>query len=182
MAIPVPAVPDPGRFFERNVRFHGPLLRRGVVQLLGVCQSIHPYITVSIIMLSADDHSKWEQMSKDEDGRKKLQIYKIRYGDFGLIQAFGRRWRFEPVVPWFTSAWVAAEAILSLVAGTAFPMWLGDFITERGIVTDLPVHLRRHHVSRSQRNLRSMPQSRASRLVQCLGASDDVCGYHFLVV
>ncbi len=98
--------------------------------------SIHPYITSSIIMqLLQMIIPKWEEMSKDEDGRKKLQGYS-RYGTviLGLVQAFGMTMSIRSRGALVSlSPWVAAEAILSLVAGTAFLMWLGELITERGI-------------------------------------------------
>ncbi|MGI6643066.1 MAG: preprotein translocase subunit SecY [Bacillota bacterium] len=140
VAIPVPGVvPDLlGELFGEGTLFaFMDLFSGGALSNYSVfAMSIHPYITSSIIMqLLQMIIPKWEQMSKDEDGRKKLQSY-TRYATviFGLIQAFGMTMAIRArgaLVS--TSAWVAAEAILSLVAGTAFLMWLGELITERGI-------------------------------------------------
>jgi preprotein translocase subunit SecY len=78
---------------------------------------------------------KWEEMAKDEDGRKKLQDY-TRYGTIilGFIQATGMTLAIRAQGALVSSSiWLLIEAILSLVAGTAFLMWLGEVITEKGI-------------------------------------------------
>lgn len=102
---------------------------------------IMPYITASIIvqLLSMDVIPTFTQWAKEgEVGRKKLgQI--TRYGTIvlGLIQAFGLAIGFNRVYntqlvlnPSFTT--YALIAIV-LTAGTAFLMWLGEQITEKGI-------------------------------------------------
>jgi preprotein translocase subunit SecY len=98
--------------------------------------SIYPYINASIIMqLMQMVIPKWEEMSKDEDGRKKLQGY-TRYGTIilGTIQATGMTMAIRARGALVSnSVWLLIEAILSLVAGTAFLMWLGEVITEKGI-------------------------------------------------
>ncbi|HHX27654.1 MAG: preprotein translocase subunit SecY [Bacillota bacterium] len=98
--------------------------------------SIYPYINASIIMqLMQMVIPKWEEMSKDEDGRKKLQGY-TRYGTviLGAIQATGMTLAIRARGALVTdSPWLVVEAVLSLVAGTAFLMWLGEVITEKGI-------------------------------------------------
>lgn len=98
--------------------------------------SITPYITASIIMqLLTIAIPALEELSKEgEEGRKKIAQY-IRYGTvvLALIQATGisvglfrgaliRRDTFSIVV-----------VVLTLTAGTAFLMWLGEQITEHGI-------------------------------------------------
>ncbi|MGI6663216.1 MAG: preprotein translocase subunit SecY [Bacillota bacterium] len=98
--------------------------------------SIYPYINASIIMqLLQMVIPKWEEMSKDEDGRKKLQGY-TRYGTviLGAIQATGMTLAIRARGALVSdSPWLVVEAVLSLVAGTAFLMWLGEVITEKGI-------------------------------------------------
>lgn len=102
---------------------------------------IFPYITASIIMqlLSMDVVPKFAQWAKEgEMGRKKItQI--TRYGTIvlALVQAFGtaigfnRLYGMQLVInPSFTT--YALIAIV-LTAGTAFLMWLGEQITEKGI-------------------------------------------------
>jgi preprotein translocase subunit SecY len=101
---------------------------------------IVPYITASIIvqLLSMDVIPKLTQWAKEgEVGRKKLaQI--TRYGTIilGVLQAYGLAIGFNNLVPnlinntGFTTYTMIA---IVLTAGTAFLMWLGEQITERGI-------------------------------------------------
>ncbi|MBD3922900.1 preprotein translocase subunit SecY [Paenibacillus sp. PR3] len=108
---------------------------------------IMPYITSSIIvqLLSMDVIPKFTEWAKEgENGKRKLaQI--TRYGTIilGLVQGFGtavgfnRRYSYEMVIdPKFTT--YAMIAII-LTAGTAFLMWLGEQITERGIGNGISV-------------------------------------------
>lgn len=108
---------------------------------------IMPYITASIIvqLLSMDVIPKFAQWAKEgEVGKRKLaQI--TRYGTviLGLIQAFGTAIGFNrmyglTMVPnaTFTSYIVIA---IVLTAGTAFLMWLGEQITEKGIGNGISV-------------------------------------------
>ncbi len=97
---------------------------------------IMPYITASIIMqLLTVVVPKFEEWSKEgEEGRKKLGQL-IRYGTIvlALIQATGMSvgiFREAVINPTFFSL---ATIVITLTAGTAFLMWLGELITERGI-------------------------------------------------
>lgn len=97
--------------------------------------SITPYINASIIMnLLTVVVPYFERLAKEgEEGRKKMTEY-TRYGTviLGFIQAFGISigLRTAIVNPGITSSLIIA---LSLTAGTAFLMWLGELITEKGI-------------------------------------------------
>ncbi len=98
--------------------------------------SITPYITASIIMqLLTIAIPALEELSKEgEEGRKKIAQY-IRYGTviLALVQATGIS------VGLFRGALIQrdtfsiAVVVLTLTAGTAFLMWLGEQITEHGI-------------------------------------------------
>ncbi len=97
---------------------------------------ISPYITASIILnLLQIAIPSLEQLAKQgETGRRKIIQY-TRYGTviLALIQGFGfsvgyYRPAFEN--PNFTSYFVA---VITLTAGTAFLMYLGEHITEKGI-------------------------------------------------
>ncbi len=98
---------------------------------------IVPYINATIIMqLLTVAIPKLEQLSKEsEEGRKKLMQYS-RYGTVVLaaIQAFGITYGLKNagilINPNILSYVIA---ILSLTAGTAFIMWIGEQITEKGI-------------------------------------------------
>lgn len=97
--------------------------------------SITPYINSSIIVqLLTVVIPSWEELAKEgEAGRKKLSQY-TRYGTviLGTIQAIGLSMGFKSAMtnPSFMSSFIV---VLSLTAGTAFLMWLGEQITEKGI-------------------------------------------------
>ena len=96
--------------------------------------SITPYINASIIMqLLTVVIPSLERLSKEPDGRKKMTQY-IRYGTviLGFIQAIGISFGLRQAVlhPGLGSTLLIA---LSLTAGTAFLMWLGELITDKGI-------------------------------------------------
>ncbi|PWK05693.1 preprotein translocase subunit SecY [Tumebacillus permanentifrigoris] len=102
--------------------------------------SITPYITASIIvqLLAMGVIPKFEEWQKEgEAGRKRLaQI--TRYGTviLGLIQAFGLTVTFSRTVSGLLvdTSWTSYALItITLTAGTAFLMWLGEQITDKGI-------------------------------------------------
>lgn len=108
---------------------------------------IMPYITASIIvqLLSMDVIPKFAEWAKEgENGRKKLTQF-TRYGTIvlGLIQAYGfaigfnRQYSMQMVLePSFA---VYTLIAIVLTAGTAFLMWLGEQITEKGIGNGISV-------------------------------------------
>lgn len=108
--------------------------------------SIYPYVTASIIvqLLSMDVIPKFAEWAKEgEIGRRKLAQF-TRYGTvlFGLIQAIGMSIGFNRLVPGIidnpgfgTYALIA----ITLTAGTAFLMWLGEQITDRGVGNGISV-------------------------------------------
>ena len=114
--------------------------------------SITPYITSSIIMqLLTIAIPKLEEMQKDgEDGRKKIASI-TRYVTvlLALIEStamsvgFGRsgllvKYNFVNV----------AVAVLTLTAGSAFLMWVGERITEKGIGNGISIVLLINIISR----------------------------------
>ena len=100
--------------------------------------NITPYITSSIIIqLLTIAIPRLEEMQKDgEDGRKKIAEY-TRYLAVGLAVieslamaiGFGNQGLLEGGVT-FTNV---AVAVTSLTAGTAYLMWLGERITQKGL-------------------------------------------------
>jgi preprotein translocase subunit SecY len=102
---------------------------------------ITPYITASIIvqLLSMDVIPKFSEWQKEgENGKRKLaQI--TRYGTIilGLIQAFAtaigfnRMYNYDMVIDANTATYLMIAIVLT--AGTAFLMWLGEQINEKGI-------------------------------------------------
>lgn len=142
--IPVPNV-DVGLLQERLFRgglggvfdfldlFAGGALRNFTI----FAMSITPYITASIILqLLTGVIPALEELSRQgTEGRKKMTQY-IRYGTIVLavIQGIGITLyiqRFGAVVnPNFFNLFLI---VISLTAGTAFLMWLGEQITDKGI-------------------------------------------------
>ncbi|EEG77783.1 preprotein translocase subunit SecY [Dethiobacter alkaliphilus] len=112
--------------------FAGGALEQFTVFAMGIM----PYINASIIMqLLTVVIPKLEQLAKEgPEGQKVMQQY-VRFGTIGLafIQATGMTvgiFRGAVVDPnWFTYLTI----IITLTAGTAFLMWLGELINERGI-------------------------------------------------
>jgi preprotein translocase subunit SecY len=101
--------------------------------------SITPYITASIIFqLLTIVIPSLERLSKEGDyGRKKITQY-TRYATvvLGFIQAFGLTYgiRGAFIIPSPELKWpIFLLCTLVLTAGTAFLMWLGEAITEKGI-------------------------------------------------
>ena len=100
--------------------------------------SITPYINSSIIMqLLTVAIPKLEQLAKEgEEGRKKIAQY-TRYFTviLAFLQAFGITYGLarDAIAPGDRNIWSYAVIALTLTAGTAFLMWLGEQITEKGI-------------------------------------------------
>lgn len=97
--------------------------------------SITPYINASIIMqLLTVVVPYFERLAKEgQEGRKKMTEY-IRYGTviLGFIQAIGISVGLRSAI--ISPSWTTTIIIaLSLTAGTAFLMWLGELITDKGI-------------------------------------------------
>ncbi|MDX1706279.1 preprotein translocase subunit SecY [Pseudidiomarina sp.] len=115
--------------------FSGGALERASVFALGIM----PYISASIIMqLASVVHPRLAELKKEgESGRRKIAQY-TRWGTLILatFQSIGIATGLPNLMPglvidpgfgfYFT-------AIVSLVTGTMFLMWLGEQITERGI-------------------------------------------------
>ncbi|MBI5441462.1 MAG: preprotein translocase subunit SecY [Deltaproteobacteria bacterium] len=119
--------------------FAGGALRRMSVFALGIM----PYISASIILqLLTVVVPTLEKLSKEgEQGRKKIIQY-TRYGTvvLSLIQGFGIAVGLEHMASpaggsvVLTPGWgFRLLTVITLTAGTAFIMWLGEQITERGI-------------------------------------------------
>lgn len=98
--------------------------------------SISPYITASIILqLLTIAIPSLEAMAKEgEEGRKKIAQY-TRYGTviLALIQATGVSIGLFNQALIDRGFWTVSVVVITLTAGTAFLMWLGEQITEKGI-------------------------------------------------
>lgn len=141
--IPVPGInPDALRnLFEQNQggilelvnMFGGGALERMSILALGVM----PYITSSIVMnLLTMMYPSLQQLRKEgESGRRKITQY-TRYGTLlvAIIQGtaltgtlVGQGLSLNPGITFY------AIALITLVTGALFLMWLGEQITERGV-------------------------------------------------
>jgi preprotein translocase subunit SecY len=110
----------------------GALGRMGVFAL-----GIMPYISASIIVqLVATMYEPWKQLRKEgEQGRRKINQY-TRYGTVVLAtgQAFALANSLQAGdLATSPGMFFIASAVITLVGGTMFLMWLGEQITERGI-------------------------------------------------
>lgn len=97
---------------------------------------ISPYITASIILnLLQIAIPSLEQLAKQgEEGRKKI-VQMTRYGTvvLALIQGVGFSVGIYRNAFISFDVWHVTVAVLTLTAGTAFMMYLGEHITEKGI-------------------------------------------------
>jgi len=140
--VPVPGI-DSAALAEIFNRFRGVL---GIVDLFSggalerfsiFALGIMPYISASIILqLLTVVIPHLERLSKEgEQGRKKITQY-TRYGTvvLSVIQGFGISYGLVQgnanAIP---AAMFIPLTVITLTAGTAFIMWLGEQITERGI-------------------------------------------------
>ena len=139
-AIPVPGV-DATRlaeFFQQDTIF-------GFVNIIGggnlanftiFALGIMPYINASIIMnlltIVIPKLKEWSQ--EGPEGRKKISQI-TRYGTIviAIIQALGLSTLIAGEAVTDKSVLSYVTIIISLTAGTAFLMWMGELITEKGI-------------------------------------------------
>jgi preprotein translocase subunit SecY len=135
------ALEQAGAFSLLNT-FSGGALRQFSIFAMGIM----PYITASIIvqLLTMDVIPKFAQWAKEgEVGRRKLaQVTRYLTIVLALIQSVGLAIGFDraaglamPGVEFITDKSFTSYALISLTltAGTAFLMWLGEQITEKGI-------------------------------------------------
>ncbi len=138
--VPIPGI-DPtvlAEFFQEDTLF-------GFMDIIGggalssftiFAMGIMPYINASIItnLLTVVIPKLKEWSEEGVEGRKKM-IQLIRYGTvlLAFLQATGMT--FTIIQPAITDHSFTSYAIIiiSLTAGTAFLMWLGELITEKGI-------------------------------------------------
>ena len=142
--VPVPGI-DPdvlARLFESQSSgilgmfnmFSGGALSRFTVFALGIM----PYISASIIMqLLTVVSPKLEQLKKEGEAGRRLITKYTRYGTLGLavFQALGIAIALEnqPGLVIEPGISFLVTAVITLVSGTMFLMWLGEQITERGV-------------------------------------------------
>ncbi|WP_419209019.1 preprotein translocase subunit SecY [Photobacterium leiognathi subsp. mandapamensis] len=124
-----------GNIIEMFNMFSGGALSRASILALGIM----PYISASIIVqLLTVVHPALAELKKEgEAGRRKISQY-TRYGTLVLatFQAIGIATGLPSMIPGLVhnpGPSFYFVAVVSLVTGTMFLMWLGEQITERGI-------------------------------------------------
>lgn len=124
-----------GTVFDLFNLFSGGALEKFSVFALGIM----PYISASIILqLLTVVVPTLERLSKEgEQGRRKITQY-TRYGTvvLSMIQGFGISYGLAKqgmLLPGVEGIAFYLRMTITLAAGTAFIMWLGEQITERGI-------------------------------------------------
>ena len=108
-----------------------------------IALGVMPYITASIVVqLAASLHPSLMALKKEgESGRKKLNQY-TRYGTVFLcaiqgwflasgLEAYGAQSGLQAVVD--PGLMFRVTAVINLIGGTMFLLWLGEQITSRGI-------------------------------------------------
>jgi preprotein translocase subunit SecY len=134
--------------------FSGGALQQFAIFALGIM----PYITSSIIMqLLQAVIPRFEKWAKEgESGQRKLtQITRYLPLGLGFVESIGLIATFEALLnqagqlPGGTFDWLTRFLILvSLMAGTAFIMWMGELITQRGIGNGMSLLIFANIVSR----------------------------------
>ena len=141
--IPVPGI-DPSKLadlFKSHASgmlgmfnmFSGGALSRMTIFALGIM----PYISASIIIqLGTSVFPTLKALQREgEAGRSKINQY-TRYGTVGLalIQSVGiARWLSVNDIAYVHGFPFYFVAVITLVTGTVFLMWLGEQVTERGV-------------------------------------------------
>jgi preprotein translocase subunit SecY len=130
-----------GTIVEMFNMFSGGALERASVLALGIM----PYISASIIMqLLTVMHPAMAELKKEgEAGRRKISQY-TRYGTLVLatVQSIAIARSLPGMMPGLVmdaGFGFYFAAVVSLVTGTMFLMWLGEQITERGIGNGISV-------------------------------------------
>ena len=112
--------------------FSGGALKKETIFAMGIV----PYINASIIMqLLTFAIPQWQELAKEgESGRKRIAQY-TRYLTMALAlaQAIGLTIYLRHGGALSTNPFVVTEVIITMIAGTAFLMWLGEQITDKGI-------------------------------------------------
>ena len=156
--IPVPGVNSAlvKNFFENQIgdafNFFDAITGGSFTSMSIFALSITPYITSSIIMqLLTIAIPKLEEMQKDgEEGRKKIAEY-TRYVTVALALmesiAMGIGFGTQGILVNYNAGSVII-VVLTLTAGSAFLMWMGERITEKGVGNGISIILLVNIVSR----------------------------------
>lgn len=143
-----------------NMDFISSLTGGSFEQMSIFALNVSPYITASIIIqLLTIAIPALEEMQKDgEDGRKKMTIITrfltiglSVFSSAGLAIGFGQRGALEDY-----SFWSVLSMVIVLTTGSAFVMWLGERVTERGVGNGISIILLINIVSTMPNDLVNM--------------------------
>lgn len=169
-------LPDNSELLSFLNMFSGGALKRFSVFALGIA----PYINSSIIMqLLVYVIPYFEHLAKEEgeEGRKKINQY-TRYGTvlIGALQALGISFMLERYQIVVNPGWgFKLMALITLTAGTAFIMWLGEQMTARGIGNGISILI-------TAGILASLPEAIVEQLMLFSGQAHDVVKTLMLLV
>ncbi len=135
--------------------FSGGALERASI----FAMSITPYINASIILqLLTVAIPALEKLAKEgEEGRKKIASY-TRYVTviLAFVQATGLFFSLKPAMTGDSGIFAYFIVTLTFTAGTAFLMWLGEEITEKGVGNGISLLIVIGIVSRGPQVIQSM--------------------------
>lgn len=120
--------------------------------------NITPYITSSIIMqLLTIAIPKLEELHQDEDGRKKIaEITRYVTIALSIIESVGLSIGLGNSGYFTLGAKTVIFMVVSMTAGSAFLMWLGENITEYGIGNGISIILLVNIVSRVPSDMKGL--------------------------
>ncbi|MCX6345892.1 MAG: preprotein translocase subunit SecY, partial [Armatimonadetes bacterium] len=121
-----------GGLFDMLNIFSGGAFKKYTIFAMGIM----PYINASIIMqLLTIAIPQLEELQKEgAAGQKKIRLYtRWMTGVLALFQAWGTTKMLHGAGAIEGGNWQIAQIAITLVAGTAFLMWLGEQITDHGI-------------------------------------------------
>lgn len=185
--VPVPGI-NPEileKLFEGQLFGIFDVISGGAFRRLSVfAMSITPYINASIIMqLLTIVIPRLEQLSKEGEAGRKVIVQYTRYGTvlLGFIQAIGMAIALgrpmQGMPPAINNPGIGTYLMIAIIltAGTAFLMWLGEMITEKGIGNGISLIIFAGIVSR-------LPSGAASILEQLSAGTIAVTSVIILVV
>ena len=121
-----------GGLFDIMDAFSGGAFKKYTIFAMGIM----PYINASIIMqLLTIAWPYLEELQKEgAAGQKKIRLYtRWMTGVMALVQSWGMTAMLRQLGAVHANGWELAQIVITLVAGTAFLMWLGEQISDRGI-------------------------------------------------
>lgn len=149
---------------QTSLGFFDTLTGGSFTQMSIFALNITPYITSSIIMqLLTIAIPKLEELQKDgDDGRKKIaELTRYLTVGLALIESFAMAIGFggSDILAGGITFTNVAIIVVSFTAGSAFLMWLGERITEKGVGNGISIILLINIVARMPSDMTSLYQT-----------------------